>query len=55
MPAGTTFTILGDVIAVKETVGSLRHGSAKPELPVDQRQEPLVFAVAESAPFHLVV
>jgi len=45
----------GDVIAVEETVGSFLHGSAKSELPVDQRQEQRVFAVAESAPFHLVV
>jgi hypothetical protein len=43
------FAISVDVIAVQEAFAALRHHSMKPELAVDQRQIPEVFAVSESA------
>ncbi len=45
------FAIMLDVVAVQETFAMLGHHSPKPELAVDQRQIPKVFAVTEICEF----
>ena len=44
-----------DVIAVEQTFTALRHSRVKPELTVDQRQIPKVFAISESLVLLLIV
>jgi hypothetical protein len=43
-----TLAVLVYVIAIKKAFAMLRHHSMKPELPVNERQVPKVFAIAES-------
>jgi hypothetical protein len=49
------FTILVNVIAVKKSFAALRHHGMMPELAVNERQVPKVFAIAESAVLLLVI